>query len=126
MRYWYWGYGYNNVWHPLGQVANVVAGDSHEFRIARAGSNDWHFRVDGTLRGSLAWGVVGVSEEVGLESYGPGTITPKYVSKSMQDTLDGGSWQYWGGQNGSEVDAPEMCGGWDSNTAWRASENSPC
>ncbi|WP_300677720.1 hypothetical protein [Nocardioides sp.] len=126
MRYWYWGYGFNGVWYPMGEALGVTAGVSHEFRIARAGTDDWHFRVDGALKASLAWAVSGAADIVGLESYGPGTTTATYSSTSLKDTLDGGSWQYWGGKNGSRVDTPEMCGGWNSATSWRASENVAC
>lgn len=126
LRYWYWGYGYQGDWYPLGEPSGRAAGVKHTFRTVRSGGSTWKFRIDGTVKGSMTWADQGARVRTGLESYGGSAVVTKYKQSDLKSTIDQGSWTNWSGFDGSIVDAPEMCGGWNTASSWRSSENSPC
>jgi hypothetical protein len=125
-RFWFWGYGYLGDWYPQGEVGGVDAGVTHTFRVVRSGGTTWTWRIDGTARGSLTWAEQGARVRTGLESWGSAAVASKYNQSDLMYTLDQGLWTDWSGFDGSKVGTPEMCGGWNTATSWRSSENSPC
>jgi hypothetical protein len=125
-RYWFWGYGYLGDWYPQGEQGGQTNGQTHTFRIVRSSGSIWTWRVDGTSKGTMTWADQGARVRTGLESYGSAAVVSKYNQYDLEYTLDQGAWTSWSGFDNSSVGAPEMCGGWNTATSWRSSENSPC
>jgi hypothetical protein len=124
-QYLYWGYGTSSGWHSLGVAATPGSG-SHVFDVHRVSGNTYRYYVDGTLKGSLSWTRIGWHEQVGTESYDQYATASKHTYGSMSRAIDQGSWVLWAGFDDWSVDTPEMCGGWDTASQWRASENATC
>lgn len=101
-------------------------GESHEFRIKRVGGETWRWIIDGDIKGSTTWVDQGALLQTGLESYDSGAVVESYQHKELKYELNQGSWSAWSGYDSSYVDLPKMCGGWNSPSSWRLSENSPC
>lgn len=71
-RYWFWGYGSNGTWVPLGTQTGITNGQWHFFKIERVFEdtfNRYKFSVDGVVKGALTSNATGVRVEAGLESY---------------------------------------------------------
>jgi hypothetical protein len=67
-----------------------------------------------------------VQVQAGIESYDTGAIAFAQSYKSLKTEINQGAWQLWSGRDGVNVDPPEMCGHWVSDSEWRASENNSC
>jgi len=113
------------------QPATTGDGVVHEFKIVRAGSL-FHVMEDGCANiNSLCSDVStvrtenGLNLQTGLESYDGGAVVSSHVHNALQRKVSS-TWSDWSGFDGWSVDGPEMCGGWNTATSWRASENAPC
>lgn len=126
-RYWYWGYGYLGDWYPIGHEGNRTNGETHTFRVVRSNGSTWTWRVDGTAKDTLSWADQGARVRTGLESYAPSGVVSQYDQYSLQYTNNQGAWTSWAGYDAKYVSpTPTMCGGWNSASSWRSSENSSC
>lgn len=75
----------------------------------------------------MTWDEQGAQISTDLESYGENAEVASYSPHDLSYALDEGAFVVWSGtDNPLVVPTSEMCGGWDSPTAWRASENKPC
>lgn len=124
-KYWYWGYGLNGVWVPVGTVGGIVA-DDHTFQIVRAADGiHWLIFIDSTLIDQqIAWAAAGAFVEAGLESYVP-TITISAHGYYNMQWNQGGIWRFFGGRDASSVTGP-MCGRWITDDDWQAGQNTTC
>lgn len=124
------GYGNNGVWHPLNDY-DITGGSTHTFRIVRDDSlNHWFFYVDGDIKQAYGWSHASFAEVVtGVESYisttSGGYIVPSYFYNLKYQGL-GVIWNDWSGRDGRDVNDPQMCGHWESDTSWEAEESSTC
>jgi hypothetical protein len=124
-RYWYWGYGYNGAWYSQGTQGNVGT-SSHTFQIYRHNGNAWEYYIDSTQKLTLFWSIIGYHDEAGLESYDANAKAPKHTYRSLSRTTNQGSWVLWAGFDSWTINGPEMCGGWDTASQWRAGEHTTC
>lgn len=113
----------------LDEVKVSADGNFHDFKIVRDGGL-FHVKVDDCAVGALCLDVNTVRTEngaaltTGLESYDGSAVISSHVHNGLMRKASG-VWADWSGFDGSSVDA-NMCGGWNSATSWRASENSSC
>jgi len=127
LRYWFWGWGTNGVWHPLGERSGITNGVEHRFAITRSDGRLWDYNIDGDTKVTLSYDDQGARIETGLESYGPNAAISEYTHNTLSYRLIGADhWTDWSGYDDSVIVGPVMCGGWNSATSWRASENRPC
>lgn len=124
-RYWFWGTGQGGVWYPLGTADNVGT-NTHTFTIRREAGKDWVYRVDGVHKMTLVWQITGLFDSVGLESYDGHAVAGSHTYRQLSRQINEGAWELWAGFDNKRVDGPEMCGGWNSASEWRAAENSSC
>lgn len=61
----------------------------------------------------------------GLESYDSAAVIANHTHWNLQRKVNN-VWAFWTGYDGSAVDTPNMCGGWNSEHVWRMAENSSC
>lgn len=112
-RYYFWGYGVNGNWYPIGEEDNVTNGQSKWFSINRVnhGQNfSFDFRVNGTLKGQVINQTSGTKVVVLLESYAQNAST-KFAEVELQYQKNDGAWTFWTGRDDTNIDAV-MCGRW--------------
>ena len=125
LRYWYWGYGYGGAWFPIGEQSGISNEVSHTFRIIKFGTV-FAFQVDGNLKGTQT-SSTGQRDASGLESYSSPAVIGTYTHNTLQRwTTTSGGWVNWAGYDDHGVSGAGMCGGWNSQTSWRAAENQTC
>ncbi len=126
-NFWYWGYGLNGAWYPLGTENQSYIGPNaqHRFSIYRTG-NTWHYEIDNTVMGATAdWGTTtGTSIQFGLESWDAGASTTGQPYSDIS-YLSSGTSHAISGRQGTTID-PWMCGQWSSDTEWWAGEGAGC
>lgn len=124
LRCWYWGYGEDGSWFPLGTYGNITNGLSHTFKISRAFDgvrNRFYFQVDGSTKGNVSGSDTGSRVEAGLESYSGSATVPGHAYSSLKYQKNGGSFSSWAGRDSNSVTSG-MCGHWASDTSWYAGE----
>lgn len=124
-RFWFWGYGSQSQWFPLGTQGNV-AKQFHNFKILRgANGATWSFIIDvTTMPGTINWSTVGRRVEAGLESYVSYGVAPAHDYSKLQYNV-GGVWYNWANRDGSTV-GQSMCGRWLTDVSWIAGQNATC
>lgn len=125
-RFWFWGYGYQGDWYPVGEQGQRVNGESHRFRLSRAAGDTWIWQVDGNFKGQMVWSTKGHSVVTGLESWAREGVVMYYSHNDLQFIINQGQWTSWSGRDFRRVDAPEMCGEWEASDQWRAAQNRSC
>lgn len=127
-NFWYWGYGLNANWYPLGVHNQSYIGPNaqHRFSIFRAG-NTWYYQVDNTTMSTTPnWGTTtGTSVQFGLESWDSGASTTGQPYFNIQYVNGNAQSVNISGRQGTTVD-PWMCGVWSSDTEWWGGEGSGC
>lgn len=122
-RYYFWGYGLNGAWFPLGEQLGITNGQSHSFKIASnvLGAAIWdRWYIDSTVKAELQFQVVdgtGTEVRVGLETYAGGAQVLPYDNISMKYQKNAGGFSNWAGQDTSLVQSP-LCGDWGGATSW--------
>jgi hypothetical protein len=127
-RYWFWGYGDNGAWFPVGTQAGIANGVFHTFEIQRAfDGTRWrfYFKVDGVTKGNVVGSDTGPEVRVGLESYFNNVTVAGYGNTQLKYQKNGGAFSSWAGRDALQVNAP-LCGKWISDTSWWAGENVTC
>lgn len=130
--YWFWGYGYNGNWHPLGEQT-VNSHNQHTFYLYRTDLDRWHFHVNSSGMAHLTWGVMGEHVTVGLESWDSTAAASKHPYGELQYTWNekgpGGVWDRFSGRDTPYLnEVPPLCGRYSSNVDyyWYASINRSC
>lgn len=124
--YWFMGYGYNGSWYPTKQVDNPTLNVTRSFKIKRTEGDRWNFYIGGTLQNYFYWARSGEQVHSGIESYDQNGALTSYTHSALQYTRIEGPWTNWQSRDGQSVGTPEMCGGWNSDTTWRMSQNRSC
>lgn len=125
-RYWFWGYGFDGLWYPVGTQSGIGPG-THRFQVYRHSGNQWDWYIDAShMAGPLSWTNIGNQVRAGLESYDGFAVVSNHTYRELQMTVNQSPWTNWAGMDFSDVTSAPMCGGWNNATQWRASENSPC
>lgn len=124
--YWYMGYGTAGAWYPIYEVDNPTENVSRAYKIKRTEGSLWGFYVGGTRYAWTVWDRSGVYVQSGIESYDQNGALTSYTHSSLQYTRLEGAWTDWQSRDYSLVSSSEMCGGWNSDTSWRMSENRTC
>ena len=123
-RYWFWGYGSNGTWVPLGTQSGITNGQWHFFKIERVFEdtfNRYKFRIDGVIKAVMTSNATGPSVEAGLESYADTATVAGHNYTTLQYQKNNGSFFNWVGQDASVVNPP-LCGFWVAAISWRAGE----
>ncbi len=123
-RYWFWGYGTNGTWVPLGTKIGIANGQWHFFKIERVFEdtfNRYKFSVDHVIQGTMNSNQTGVRVEVGLESYAQAATVSGHNFTTLQYQQNNGGFVNWQGMDGSRVDPP-LCGFWVAAISWRAGQ----
>lgn len=126
-KYWFWGYGYGNAWYQLGTQGPVGVA-THTFQLKRVATFSWHMYVDSTDKGMVYYNTVKETAnalQTGLETYDGNAVIPSHTYSSLSRAINDGSYVLWSGFDGKSVDSG-LCGGWNTASQWRASENAPC
>jgi hypothetical protein len=129
-RYRYWGMGLQGFgWLPLGY--EILPGSSggptkQIFRKLCAPDYCWEIWIGGSKKWNGIFNFGGDFVEAGLESYDTPAVAPAHTYGSLQYRIDHVTWLAWAGRDATQVNTPQMCGRWDSNTQWRAGENTTC
>lgn len=129
-RYWFGGVSINGQWYLVGYLTGRVNGISHVFQIDRVstgpGTYYYYYRVDGVTRWTSGPNSnVGHTADTGLESYCSTCNVTKYSNSSLRNLISG-TWTPWAGQDGSQVNAPTMCGNWVGPQSWQAGQGTGC
>ncbi|MGH2500001.1 MAG: hypothetical protein ACRDF0_07940 [Candidatus Limnocylindria bacterium] len=128
-RYWFWAYAINRVFYSLGTESGVPWGVSHYFKLYRLsydGKAWWHYELDNTLKRQVNWNIAGYRVAAGLESYDAHADVVSHTYRELQETFDEGPWYYWSANYRQSWVDPGMCGGWVSQTEWKAAQSNPC
>lgn len=122
-RYWFWGYGWQGGWYPLGEEWSVPL-QTNYYDIHRL-AEVWYWEINGLNRATKTWNAVGPRVEAGLESYN-GHVDAQWVSHlSLNKTLSESVWYAWSGTTVAYLDGPEMCGQLVSATTYRTRQAAP-
>jgi hypothetical protein len=127
-RYYYWGYGLNNVWYSLGIQQGAVNGSNHTYQISRSfnGTNYYdYWQLDGTTKASLQSFQRGAYVSAGLESYSSPATVASYTSNTLKYQQFEGAFLSWAGRDTQGVGS-SMCGSWASATSWTSGEHVAC
>jgi hypothetical protein len=124
-RFWFWGYGYNGNWVPLGEDIGQTNGQSHWFSISRAihgGNHMYDYKIDGSLKEQLESVALGEKVFVMLESWASNanTVFPMTV---LQYQKSEGAWLDFSGRDDTNIDSV-MCGYWIADQTFKAGQPS--
>lgn len=120
--YYFWGYGENGGWFPLG-TSFAANGASHVNEISRSFTGNYYedfWKMDGVTKARMRSIQRGVRVEAGLESYCQGCSTV-FNSSSLKYQKNEGSFVSWAGRDSTTISAG-MCGSWNSDTSWRSGQ----
>ena len=129
-RYWYWGFSVNGTWSSLGYQTGISNGVSHAFHVRKvnSGFNGWqvYYEIDGVVKKTYATNSTLSNDlDVGLESYCSNCTVTEYLNQQLQ-YQQSGTWYYWSGEDGHQVNYPPMCGYWQSQSIWVSGQGTPC
>lgn len=126
LKFWFWGYGEQGIWHPLGISCCIANGGTNTFTMNYVSSTGrWQWLFSGTYLTDIYWPVRGKYVEQGLESYSQAATVYYYGDSSLQYKYSTGGWQSWAGNDSSSV-GTGMCGYWTGATTWNAGKANVC
>lgn len=121
-KYYFWGYGENGAWFPLG-TANAINGASHVNEIGRAFNGSYYYdywKFDDATKATLRSNSRAVRVEAGLESYCQGCSTV-FNSTLLRYQKNEGAFVAWVDRDDKTISAG-MCGSWLADTSWRSGQ----
>jgi hypothetical protein len=120
MKYWFWGYGWQGNWYPLGEEWNgIYFNEYHYFEVYRVATT-WYWYINGLNRDTMYWNAVGTRVRVGMESWNGHTTTPWTTIDTMNKTISEGP--YTPLSYTSTVVNTQMCGQPLSANSYQARE----
>lgn len=126
-RYWYWAYGVDGGFYPIGEQLGISNGQAHIFKISRAfdgTANRYYFAVDNITKGTLYSERTFARVEAGLESLA-GSADVIFSTGLLEYQKNNGAFSDWSGKDAKVVDN-NMCGQWNFDTTWQSGEGSAC
>lgn len=123
IRFWYWGYAQNNIWH-LVSWREVGPGPTHRFFVFRDPNTWWYANIDTTLVGTFTYNLMGKLAQVDLWSNTPATV-PAYGNYALGYSEGYQPYQYWDGQDFASHSG-NTCHRWLSNNAIIFGQNVGC
>lgn len=125
-RYYYWGWSIGNYsgWYFENLPGN--GGPTKQiFRTTCGTDYCWEFWIGGSKKLTLLWNYGGEVVHTGLESHDSAAIAPSHTYSNLLYKV-GSAYISWSGRDCCSGVAPPMCGRWDSDTQWRAGQNTTC
>jgi hypothetical protein len=124
-RYWFWGYGEQGIWYPMGPNSSIPSNSTNTWQIEYSGGS-WYWATNGLVVNSIYWPVRAEVLETGLESYSAPAFVDWYNHSSLKYRYGTGGWTASVGQDAFVVDAGKMSGAWVSASNWKARESGIC
>ena len=121
-RFWFWGFGFDGTWVPVGTQGGIPQGQAHTFKIERTGNVNWRYYIDGNEKGSLGFNMAGYRVSAGFETYESDALAAIHNYASIKRSIYEQPFQLISGFDGWQIDAP-LCGKWWTASEWRASQN---
>lgn len=123
-KYWYWGYGWNGTWYPLGEDWAPPLGQTNYYDLHRV-AQVWYWNINGLNRATMTWNAVGIRVEGGLESYNANATTNYINHSQLQKTLSESPWYNFANATSSVNSG--LCGVWVTQyTVFKTRQGTPC
>lgn len=125
-RYWYWGFGFNGVWHSVGWTPMGTPPSTHRFYQYRGANCLWSTNIDYTqFDNSLSWCITGTLVQTGTESYSVSAVVPIHQNNQLMVSVNFAPYSAWSGRDWQNVETSYgMCGGWINDYTRSTGENS--
>lgn len=103
---------------------------SHTYKITRENGNHvlYDLLIDGSVvqKVGLSPATTALWVATGLESYNDGKTVSAHNYSGLKRKRFDNNFDDWSGRDVKSVDKPIMCGSWNSDTSWRAGQNTSC